>query len=159
MSKISISGNNSGTGTFTIAAPDSDNNRTFDLPDEAGTVLTSATDLEPQVKGSLNATGDAPIYACRCWVNFNGTGTVSIRDSGNVSSITDNGTGQYTVNFTNAMPDANYAAVAASNSGAGAGDKGPYLSETYSTSSLLIQQLNANGSFVDSSNLNLAIFR
>lgn len=47
-------------------------------------------------------------YKCRAWVNFNGTGTVAIRASGNVSSITDNGTGNYTVNFTNAMPDANY---------------------------------------------------
>jgi hypothetical protein len=48
-------------------------------------------------------------YASRAWVNFNGTGTVAIRASGNVSSITDNGTGDYTVNFTTAMPDANYA--------------------------------------------------
>lgn len=48
---------------------------------------------------------------CRAWVNFNGTNTVAIRASGNVSSITDNGTGDYTVNFTNAMPDANYICV------------------------------------------------
>ena len=47
-------------------------------------------------------------YGCRAWVNFNGTGTVAIRGSGNVTSITDNGTGDYTVNFTSAMPDANY---------------------------------------------------
>ena len=45
----------------------------------------------------------------KAWVNFNGTGAVSIRDSFNVSSITDNGAGDYTVNFTNAMSDANYA--------------------------------------------------
>lgn len=51
----------------------------------------------------------ATAYGCRAWVNFNGTGTVAIRSSGNVTSITDNGTGDYTVNFTNAMPDANYA--------------------------------------------------
>ena len=44
----------------------------------------------------------------KAWVNFNGTGTVAIRSSFNVSSITDNGTGDYTVNFTNAMPDTNY---------------------------------------------------
>jgi len=49
-----------------------------------------------------------PQFGCRAWVNFNGTGTVAIRGSGNVSSITDNGTGDYTVNFTTAMPDANY---------------------------------------------------
>ena len=52
----------------------------------------------------------AAAYACRAWVNFNGTGTVAIRASGNVSSITDNGTGDFTVNMTTAMPDANYAA-------------------------------------------------
>ena len=46
--------------------------------------------------------------ACKAWVNFNGTGTVAIRAAYNVSSITDNGTGDYTVNFTTAMPDANY---------------------------------------------------
>ncbi len=51
-----------------------------------------------------------PDYKCRAWVNFNGTGTVAIRASGNVTSITDNGTGDYTVNFITAMPDANYAA-------------------------------------------------
>lgn len=50
-------------------------------------------------------------YKCRAWVNFNGTGTVAIRASGNVSSITDNGTGNYTVNFTTAMPDTNGAIV------------------------------------------------
>ena len=53
--------------------------------------------------------GTAPLYMCRAWVNFNGTGTVAIRASGNVSSITDTGVGGYTVNFTTAMPDANYA--------------------------------------------------
>lgn len=53
----------------------------------------------------------ATFYGCRAWVNFNGTGTVAIRASGNVSSITDSSTGQYLVNLTNAMPDANYGAV------------------------------------------------
>ena len=52
-----------------------------------------------------------PEFKCRAWVNFNGNGTVAIRASGNVSSITDNGTGDYTVNLANAMPDANYTAV------------------------------------------------
>jgi len=50
-------------------------------------------------------------YACRAWVNFNGTGTVAIRGSGNVSSITDNGLGDYTVNFTTAISDANFTSV------------------------------------------------
>lgn len=63
---------------------------------------------DTRAKTALNASGTAPIYACRAWVNFNGTGTVAIRASGNVSSITDNGVGDYTVNFTTAMPDVNY---------------------------------------------------
>jgi hypothetical protein len=109
MSKIALSGNASGTGTFTIASPNSNSDRTLNLPDEAGTVLTSASTVAAsQITGALNATGSAPIYAARAWVNFDGTGTVAIRASGNVSSITDNGTGDYTVNFTTAMPDVNY---------------------------------------------------
>lgn len=52
------------------------------------------------------------VYTAKAWVNFNGTGTVAIRASGNVSSITDNGTGDYTVNFTVAMADADYSVVA-----------------------------------------------
>ena len=48
----------------------------------------------------------------KAWVNFNGTGTVAIRRAFNVSSITDNGTGLYTVNLATAMPDANYSAIA-----------------------------------------------
>ncbi len=63
------------------------------------------------LRQAFNAWGWAPVYACRAWVNFNGTNTVAIRASGNVSSITDNGTGIYTVNFTTAMPDENYCAT------------------------------------------------
>jgi hypothetical protein len=59
------------------------------------------------VKNALNAGGDAPIYACRAWVNFDGD-TVTIRGSGNVSSVSRSATGVYTVNFTTAMPDVNY---------------------------------------------------
>lgn len=54
-------------------------------------------------------------YKCRAWVNFNGTGTVAIRASGNVSSITDNGAGDYTINFTAAFSDANYGFLLATN--------------------------------------------
>jgi hypothetical protein len=56
-------------------------------------------------------TGSAPIYGARAWVNFNGTGTPAIRASGNFSSITDLGTGNYRANFTTSMSDANYVAV------------------------------------------------
>lgn len=77
---------------------------------EASLGLDTVRSITPStMKAGLNAGGSAPIYACRAWVNFNGTGTVSIRSSGNVSSITDNANGDYTVNFTTAMPDSNYA--------------------------------------------------
>ena len=69
----------------------------------AATATTAAT--ATKLAGDA---GGAPAFSCRAWVNFNGTGTVAIRASGNVSSITDNGVGDYTVNFATAMTDANY---------------------------------------------------
>ncbi len=106
MSKVAITGNAAGTGTFTIAAPNSNTDRTLALPDTSGTLATDSSTL-----AQFNASGSAPVFAARAWVNFNGTGTVAIRASGNVSSITDNGVGDYTVNFTTAMSDADYAAA------------------------------------------------
>jgi hypothetical protein len=129
MSKIALTPNASGTGTFTIAAPDSNTNRTLTLPDEAGEVLTDArlaSQAEAQagtdntrlmtplrtreaIPAALNASGSAPIYACRAWVNFNGTTSpATIRASGNVSSVTRNATGDYTINFATALPDGDY---------------------------------------------------
>ena len=76
--------------------------------------LTNKTLTTPNIDSAQVATvsGTAPLYMCRAWVNFNGTGTVAIRASGNVTSITDNGTGDYTINLTTAMADANYSAIA-----------------------------------------------
>ena len=70
-----------------------------------GTII-SADALPPVVN---NTSGTEIGKFCRAWINLNGTGTIAIRSSFNVSSITDGGAGTYTVNFTNAMPDANYA--------------------------------------------------
>ncbi len=93
---------------------------TSDQTVAANTVTT--TNIKNPSSGSnnivLNADGTIGgaclTQTCRAWVNFNGTGTVAIRASYNVSSITDNGVGDYTVNFTTAMPDANYAAISES---------------------------------------------
>jgi hypothetical protein len=60
---------------------------------------------------TIKDTSGTEVYTAKAWVNFNGTGTVAIRAAGNVSSITDNGTGDYTVNFTNAMPDADFSSA------------------------------------------------
>lgn len=57
---------------------------------------------------ALQDTSGKGFYPCRAWINFNGTGTVAIRDDDNFSSVTDGGTGYYTVSFTNNMPTANY---------------------------------------------------
>ena len=86
---------------------------TFARADHVHASDTSRAPLaSPSFTGNLSfdsGYGSAAVaYGCRAWVNFNGTGTVAIRASGNVSSITDNGTGEYTVNFTTAMADANY---------------------------------------------------
>ena len=71
----------------------------------ADTMQSSTAGTPPQFN---DGNGTQIGTLCRAWVNFNGTGTVAIRASFNVSSITDNGTGDYTVNFTNALADANY---------------------------------------------------
>ena len=106
MSSIVIKGNTS--GQVEIAAPDVAGSTTLTLPTGNGTVITT-NNIDSNPPASLStASGSAPSYSARAWVNFNGTGTVAIRASGNVSSITDNSTGNYTVNFTTAMSDANY---------------------------------------------------
>ena len=89
----------------------------------------------------------ATAYGCRAWVNFNGTSTVAIRASGNCSSITDNGTGDYTFNFTTSMPDVNYGFSGGGNaSGTGNDARGPVITQhtTMSTSQLRFYT-NRNG--------------
>jgi hypothetical protein len=79
----------------------------------ANVLGTSPTLTTPTINSAQVATvsGTAPLYMARAWVNFNGTGTVAIRASGNVTSITDNGLGAFTINLTTAMPDTNCAPV------------------------------------------------
>jgi hypothetical protein len=102
-------------------------------------------------------------YLCRAWVNFNGTGTVAIRASGNVSSITDNNTGDYTVNFTTAMPDANYSPVVSSGkspSGVGLPVDCTRTIEEYSVSSIRLSSYRILlGIFIDAETMTLGVFR
>lgn len=103
----------------------------------------------------LIAPGNPPLYACRAWVNFNGTGTVAVRASGNLSSITDNGVGNYTIAFSIPMPDANYVvsgSVTASFGGASLG----IVSQT--TTGVQIATSYNGGSF-DPDKVHVAIFR
>ena len=86
-------------------------------PSSATNNVVLATNGDLQFNSGYGSAATA--YGCRAWVNFNGTGTVAIRASGNVSSITDNGTGDYTVNFTTAMVDTSYAFSFGAGSGNG----------------------------------------
>jgi len=127
------------------------------------------TDTAPTERARITSSGDlkfnsgygsvATAYGCRAWVNFNGQGTVAIRSSGNVSSITDNSTGNYLINFTTAMPDGNYSAVGS------VFDNGAPCFSTFTTSSVQILtrliQTSAfpTGTVDDFSVVSAAIFR
>ena len=104
MASLILAGNTS--GSITISSPAVSGSNTLTLPASTGTVILSDASANLQFNSGYGSVAKA--YGCRAWVNFNGTGTVAIRASGNVSSITDNGAGDYTVNFTTAMPDVNY---------------------------------------------------
>ena len=94
-------------------------NNTGASPAGAVTSLTKAFALSSGSVMSFNSGygSVAPAYGCRAWVNFNGTGTVAIRASANISTVSDLGTGSYRCNFSNAMPDANYSGQVASPNG------------------------------------------
>lgn len=108
------------------------------------TAATKSVPIEDVVNGTA-----------RAWVNFDGTGTVAIRASYNVSSITDNSTGNYTVNFTTALSDANYAAVCS------AGNAGNYNMTAYvlTTSSVRLSTTYEISGPYDTTIVQLAVFR
>ena len=112
-----------------------------------GTIATQDGTESTDVTNVVNGTAKA-------WVNFNGTGTVAIRRGFNVSSITDNNVGNYTVNFTTAMPDINY-------SGSFCGNGLVQIPVFYSTTTTYVQVLyyNTAGSGVDNTLCVAAIFR
>ena len=100
---------------------------------------------------------------CRAWVSFDGTGTVAIRDDFNVASLTDNGTGDYTIHFTNAMPDRNYAICASRGQN---GNTNPNyvmtVRETFAPPSTTAYRFTTNGATggsVDSVGVYTAVFR
>jgi len=112
----------------------------------------------------------ATAYGCRAWVNFNGMGTVAIRASGNVSSITDNGNGDYTINFTNAMVDTTYTIVGTCMggiTGANYGLFGLKNANTTNTKTTTTAQITvgyvastaAGGALQDHDQISVAIFR
>jgi hypothetical protein len=123
----------------------------------AGKVVVSTLNNDTGVLATQNGmTGIA-----KAWVNFNGTGTVAIRDSFNVSSITDNGAGDYTVNFTTAMPNANYAVTysAGGTSGAiSAGRLADDVTARTTTACRIFAATNTSFALIDVAQVNVAVF-
>jgi hypothetical protein len=137
-----------------------------------GTTVLGVTSTGTSVTGTQSVSGNlsfnsgygssAVAYGCRAWVNFNGTGTVAIRGSGNVSSITDVSTGRYNVNFTTAMPDTNYSPVAFLNGEGGTGEGNFAAAGLWGLNSLTTGSFRAeyyNGAYVDSALVFVAVFR
>jgi len=142
------------TGIFFSAAD------TIDFA-EGGTA-TGQFDSSGNFKFNSGFGSVATAYGCRAWVNFQGTGTVAIRGSGNVSSITDNGASDYTVNFTTAMVDTNYSVVSqSSNSGSGYMFNFPKNSSSgnITTSAVRGIGMDFNGTTEDHAYVMVAIFR
>ena len=141
---------------------------------ELGFVTNGSEKLRIESTGQIKATYESTIgsdynttlhngYFCRAWVNFNGTGTVSIRASGNVSSITDNETGHYTVNFTVAMPDINYSFVGSSGLGTVVGSNDIFTCTNFrnvpTVSSCDLASITGGRSLVDAPYISVGIFR
>jgi hypothetical protein len=136
----------------------------------ATTATTALTALLPSQSGNSNKAlitdGSTASWdnaqGAKAWVNFNGTGTVAIRASYNVSSITDNGTGDYTVNFTTALADANYAVELSSGINA-SGGLNAFFSGSFTTSSVVVSTYGVAGggagAYRDTANVFVAIFR
>ncbi len=112
---------------------------------------------------TIKTTGNVEVYTCKAWVNFDGTtntgGSCTIRASGNVTSVTDNGTGDYTINFTTAMTDVNYSSLFTN----GELDTNywgpiPYI-YSQATASVRVRSVFATGSFSDASSCNVTVFR
>lgn len=113
-----------------------------------------------KLRNGLNASGEAPVYACRAWVNFNGaavtTNMTGVAASGNVSSVVDNGVGSYTVNFTTAMEDANYS-VQVCVMADGEYNNGAYSAK--SATSIQVRNMPDYSRTYKDTNVSVAIFR
>ena len=125
---------------------------------KTGTVQNNTGTGAPLFK---NNAGTEIGQLAKVWVNFNGSGTVEIRDDFNVSTLTDNGTGDYTVNFTNAMADTNYAVTlsAASDTTGGSGNRRIISPRTKATNSHRIScNAVSNSDAKDCVQVNMVIF-
>ena len=147
------------TGTVTATGGNSTNwNTAYGWGDHSTAgYLTAATAADTDLS-NLSATGERRV--CHIYCKWNGTGTVTILDSNNVSSITDNGTGQYTLNFSITMANSNYAFVTSSSRTSGQSAMGNLGFTDGTTNTTTALSLNNRGasSNRDNANLSVAIF-
>lgn len=158
-----ISGADGSAGTPSIQGTDTNTGVFYPAADTVAIATSGTEQVRVDSTGNLKfnsgygsaATG----YGCRAWVNFNGQGTVAIRASGNVTSITDNGTGDYTINFTTAMPDTNYCGTMFT--GTDINNGGIIVPGTYSTGSFRIGVYNVavSPARTDWAFVNMSFFR
>lgn len=159
----------SGGGSVTLNAPSTGTDFTANVPARDGTLVGADSSGNLRINSGYGS--EAVAYGCRAWVNFDGTGVVSIRASGNVSSITDLGTGDYIVNLATPMPDTNYAAVGTwstrdnnwnssyvSAMVIGGSRSGGAYTPYYSTTQIAVHNY-ATGSGDDIEQINIAVFR
>ena len=158
-----IAGVDGSAGTPAVQGGDTNTGMFFPAADTAAIATGGTERMRLDSSGNLQFNSGygsvATAYGCRAWVNFNGTGTVAIRASGNVSSITDNGTGDYTVNFTTAMPDVNYAGIGSNGTDAASGLLEVSVSGKTVSTQRVFSKNGTNNTSVDQSLISVAIFR
>jgi hypothetical protein len=143
------------SGSISLTPADTASNLTITVPAVSGTTVLQNASNNLLMNSGYGS--DAVAYGCRAWVNFNGTGTVAIRASGNVSSITDNGVGTYTINFTTSLPDANASMVSSARD---TGVAPALTSNTMNTASVcFVNTLSTAGAAYDVNQINVAVFR
>ena len=160
----------SGGGSISINAPSSAGSDT-DLLDTSGNLavsgnITCASDLsvDNDLKIDSGFGSTTTVYGVRAWIKFDGEGTVAINGSANISALIDNGTGDYTVTFSTAMPDTNYAVVGMGSANGGNGAIGVntsgHVPVLYSTTQCRFCNSNTNsGSLLDGGAICAAFIR
>jgi hypothetical protein len=140
------------------------------LPDASIVTADIADGNITPAKLSGGQSGSAPVYGCRAWVNFDGTrneadtgastngANVKIRASGNVASVLKNSTGDYTITFTTAMPDANYSIVA-TGTGESSTDNNLKINHNTAPTSSAVRVVQVGSNYSDPTYACVSVFR
>lgn len=157
---------NSGVQSYSIGLDNSVSGDPFVIAASATLGTTNAISIDSSanvtIVNNFASVGGYPSYECRAWCNFNGTGTIAIRASGNVSSLTDTNTGRWVVNLTNAMPDANFSVAMTTQDNTNRVlmiDGGNTSASTLTTTTVPVACAGSGSSYTDNSVICVQIFR